>query len=64
MPGRPFSASIGIALNGASVIAPTSHGAGLVSVNVMVLPEVVIPDTLWPSMYCFIAAASVAAFSG
>ena len=50
VPGRPFSASIGTALNGGSVIAPTSHGAGLVSVNVMLLPEVVIPDTLWPSM--------------
>ena len=48
--GRPFSASMGVALNAPSVIAPTSHGAGLVSVNVMVLPEIVIPDTLWPSM--------------
>ena len=64
VPGRAFSASIGTALNGASVIAPTSHGAGLVRVNVMVLPEVVMPDTLWPSMYCFIAAASVAALAG
>ena len=48
--GRPFSASIGTALNPPSVIAPTSHGAGLVRLNVMVLPETVIPDTLWPSM--------------
>ena len=62
--GRPFSASIGVALNAPSVIAPTSHGAGLVSENVMVLPEVVTPDTLWPSMYCFITAASVADLAG
>ena len=47
--GRPFNASIGVALNGASVSAPMNHAAGLVSENVMVLPEVVIPDTLWPS---------------
>ena len=64
VPGRAFSASIGTALNGDSVIAPTSHGAGLVRVNVMLLPEVVMPDTLWPSTYCFNAAASVAAFAG
>ena len=49
VPGRAFSASIGTALNGNIVIAPTSHGAGWVSSNVMLLPEVVIPDTLWPS---------------
>jgi hypothetical protein len=64
VPGRASSASIGTALNGASVIAPTSQGAGLVRVNVMVLPEVVMPDTLWPSMYFFITAALVAAASG
>ena len=64
VPGRASSASIGTALNGNIVIAPTSHGAGWVRVNVMVLPEVVMPDTLWPSMYCFIAAASEPAFSG
>ena len=64
VPGRPFSASIGTALNGGSVIAPISHGAGRVSVNVMLLPEVVIPDTLWLSMYCFIAAALLAAAAG
>ena len=64
VPGRPFSASIGTALNGGSVIAPTSHGAGLVSVNVMLLPEVVIPDTLWPSMYFFIAEALLPAAAG
>ena len=46
---QQVAASIGTALNAGSVIAPTSHGAGLVSVNVMLLPEVVIPDTLWPS---------------
>ncbi len=62
--GRPSSASIGTALNGGSVIAPTSHGAGLVSVNVMLLPEVVIPDTLVPSMYFFIAEALLAAAVG
>ena len=50
LPGRPFSASIGTALNGGSVIAPMSHGAGRVSVNVMLLPETAIPDTGWLSM--------------
>ncbi len=49
VPGSPFSASIGTAVNGASVIAPSNHAAGWVSVNVIVLPDVVMPDTLWPS---------------
>ena len=30
----------------------------------MLLPEVVIPDTLWPSMYFFITAALLAALAG
>ena len=64
VPGRAFSASIGTALNGDSVIAPTSHGAGLVSVNVMVLPEAVMPETLWPSTYFFNAAALLPAAAG
>ena len=46
------------------VIAPISHGAGRVSVNVMLLPETAIPDTGWLSMYCFITAALVAAAAG
>ena len=41
-----------------------SHGAGRVSVNVMLLPETAIPDTEWLSMYCFITAALVAAAAG
>ncbi len=64
VPGRPFRASTGIALNGGSVIAPTNHAAGRVSVNVMLLPEVVIPETLWVSMYFFSAAALVPAAAG
>ena len=50
VPGSAFSASIGVAKNGAIVIAPVSQAAGWVSWNVMVFPATVMPETLWPSM--------------
>src|SRR5215469_8765831 len=50
VPGSAFSASIGVAKNGPIVIAPVSQAAGWVSWNVIVFPETVMPETLWPSM--------------